>query len=307
MTNSNHTLTLVKITSGRPARETAIPAPRLAVLVVRESRCAVQLMYLLRFTAGVWLAGSGGFLGWQIFAGAGSWMCLCVAVYVINGVADVHGDRHNRSSRPIASGALDAQSATQAVVWLVLSGLVLAALVSAQLVIAFMLSFVIGWMYSCGTRPLKNSVPGMVLSGTAGGMLTYFAGWVSAGGGAPRVDVVVLVVGLSLWMGLVGTATKDLRDVAGDRLAGRRTLPVLLDAGRAKAVAGVVAIGYGCLLMLTARLAAPGILVPVGCVLIGAVGVAAAVACSADLRAGRNAYGAYMCTQYAATLAALVQ
>jgi 4-hydroxybenzoate polyprenyltransferase len=264
-------------------------------------------MYLIRFSAGVWLVGSGGFLDWRVFAGAVSWLCLCVAIYVVNGIADVQGDRHNRSARPIASGALDVQAATQAVLVLVLCGLFLAALVSAQMIIVFALMFGVGWMYSCGTRPLKNSLVGLVTSGTALGMLSHLAGWVAAGGGALGVDVVVLGAGLALWMGLVGTATKDLKDVAGDRLTGRRTLPVLLGAERAKVIAGVVAVSHGCLLLVTAWSLAPGMLLSAGCMLVGACGVAVLVSCSSERRAGRNAYGMYMVTQYVATLAVLVQ
>jgi 4-hydroxybenzoate polyprenyltransferase len=297
---------LVKFTPGM-SRESSVPPLRIAALMARESRPCVQTMYLLRFFVGVWLADAGGFLGWQVAAGAVSWLCVCVAIYAVNGVADVQGDRHNRSSRPIASGELDAQTATQAILWLALAGLVMAALVSAQLVVVFVLMFGIGWLYSCGPRPFKNSLAGLVFSGTALGLLSVLAGWLASGGGPLGVDVVVLGAGLALWMGLVGTATKDLKDVPGDRLAGRRTLPVLLGIDRAKAVAGVVALAHGCVFVLAARSLAPGMVPAAGCALLGAVGVAAVVVCSAGPRSGRRAYGAYMITQYVAALSALAQ
>jgi 4-hydroxybenzoate polyprenyltransferase len=233
-------------------------------------------------------------------------MCVCIAIYVINGITDIHGDRRNRSSRPIASGALDTQTATQVIVWLALVGLFLAALVSIHLVIVFVLMFVVGCMYSCGAHPLKKNVAGVMAGGTALGVLTYFAGWLSTCGGTPGPDAIVLGVGMSLWMGLVGTSTKELKDVPGDRLSGRRTLPILLGTRCAKLVVATVALTYGCLFLQAVRSVAPGMILPAWCVLVGAVGVAVAACRSRGPRAGRNAYDVYMITQYAVTLWVLV-
>lgn len=275
-------------------------------LILQESRWTVQLIYMLRFFVGACLSNAAGFLGWRTLVGMASWACVCIAIYVLNGISDLTGDRVNRSSRPIASGALDVKVAWQTVACLVLFGLMAAATVSIRLAIAFVVMFALGWAYSFGSRPLKNSVAGLVFSGSSLGMLTYLAGWLAAGGGTFAADEIVVGIGLSLWMGLVGTATKDLKDVPGDRLAGRRTLPILLGARRARIVAGLIAVGYGLVFLLVVRAIAADVTPLAGSVLVGACGVAIIAWRSTRPAASRNAYHAYLITQCAANLSALV-
>jgi 4-hydroxybenzoate polyprenyltransferase len=262
-------------------------------------------MYILRFVVAARLADPSGFRTWHTLAGMGSWICVCVAIYVLNGISDISGDRHNHSTRPIASGRLGIEATWHTIGWLMVIGATLAMLVSVGMVTVFLLMFGVGWAYSFGTRPLKCGLPGLTVSGTALGVLTYLAGWLSTRGGTPGVDFIVLGIGMSLWMGVVGSATKDLKDVPGDRSAGRRTLPILLGTRPAKLVAGAASITYGVLFLLVVRSVAPGMTLPAWCVLVGGIGVAVAAWCSTRTAGGREAYHAYMVTQYAANLTAL--
>jgi 4-hydroxybenzoate polyprenyltransferase len=280
---------------------------RALFLVLREARWVVQGMFALRFAVGAVLAGVGGLLTWHTLAGLVSWTCVCVVIYALNGVSDVHGDRLNGSTRPIATGALPIRTAWQLIVWLTVLGLGAAALVSKALVLTYMLMFVIGWAYSFPSRPLKNSLPGLVVTGTSLGALSYLAGWLTVHGGPPHAELVVFAVAMSLWMGLIGSATKDLKDVPGDRATGRRTLPILAGPRRAMGIAAALAIAFGAAFPVVVATTVPAIIVPALFVLAGALVLVVTL-----LRArrgtadnGRRPYRIYMITQYVANFAAL--
>jgi len=115
------------------------------------------------------------------------------------------------------------------------------------------------------------------------------------------------MVTMSLWMALAGT-TKDLSDVAGDRAAGRRTLPVLLgDRWARRLMAGLVLVA-GSVLLAGAVLVAPRLLPPATVLGVGAVAVAGWVLAgtgSTDRRRQRAPYRLFMGSQYAVHLTVL--
>src|SRR5260370_26519618 len=71
-----------------------------------EARPLVQLIFLLRFTAGVLLGGQGSVPLARALLGAAGWSAATVSVYLFNGIADRVEDVANGSSRPIARGDL---------------------------------------------------------------------------------------------------------------------------------------------------------------------------------------------------------
>jgi len=81
-------------------------------LCLVEARPVVQVIFLARF---VCAALPGPFSG-RVALGAVSWLFAVLAVYLANGVTDIVEDRHNGSTRPIASGALDVGFARQVIV-----------------------------------------------------------------------------------------------------------------------------------------------------------------------------------------------
>jgi 4-hydroxybenzoate polyprenyltransferase len=212
-------------------------------LAWREARPIVQLIFMLRFLAGAALSGvSGVELGRpQVLVAAVGWLAATWAIYLLNGVADVVEDRENGSTRPIARGAIPEYSAIRLVWLLAVLALVCAAAVSMAMMVLVGLMLSVGWAYSTGPCPLKRSVPGFFVAVTMLGLLTYLAGWSASGGaGQPCGSVVAFGLMMSLWMGLAGS-TKDLSDAKGDRLAGRRTLPVILGDRRARLVIAIAA------------------------------------------------------------------
>ncbi|MCE7002297.1 UbiA family prenyltransferase [Kibdelosporangium philippinense] len=265
-------------------------------------------MYALRFLVGVSMTVPvTGLWNLSTLTGLAAWVPVVAAIYLINGIADIEGDQRNGSKRPIATGALSVEAAWRAVGWLVLFGLSAAALVSYEMVALSLVMLAVGWAYSCGPWPLKNTVAGVLIGGSVLGFLTYLAGFVATPGGVLSVDFLVLAGGLSLWMGVVGGFTKDLKDVPGDRAAGRRTLPVRLGVRRAAVVAAVVAVVFALLYAgLVSSVAVALVPHSIG-LFLGALAVAAIA--GQPPGEGRTVpkwpYRAFMITQYFANLLAV--
>jgi 4-hydroxybenzoate polyprenyltransferase len=137
-------------------------------------------------------------------------------------------------------------------------------------------------------------------------LLTYLAGAVSTGV-LPTADAFAMIALLSVWMGVGGTS-KDLADIAGDRLAGRRTLPVRLGARSAARLVGI-----GCLAVSVCGcgLAASGsrhwlpALVLSGGALIAALQLQQSSP-TGDRARARSPYRTFMCVQYLANASFLV-
>ena len=270
--------------------------------VLVESRPAVQVVFVLRS-----LAGSGVLrhptlhrveevLGWTL---------LTVAIYVFNGITDVVGDSTNGSRRPIASGKLASQSATLWCVCLAVAGMALCSRISTQEAGLAGAMLALGWAYSSGPC-LKNRPTGFALTIGAGAGLTYVAGW-GARGGHAGVAVVVVTLLVASWVG-VCCGAKDFSDVDGDRVAGRRTWPVVLGPARASRLLAALAVS-GALGALTATVVMGASLVPAVVLLAGSIMVAvASLRCAAatgrDVR--RRPYRLFIATQYLTNLALII-
>jgi 4-hydroxybenzoate polyprenyltransferase len=272
---------------------------------LREARPVVQAIFLLRFLAAAALAVlSGAQPRLAIAWGAAAWFLVTWAVYLINGVADVTEDRANGSTRPIASGELCPETAVRIAWFLGGAGLLLAAAVSPWLALLAGGQLALGWAYSMGPVPLKRVTLHAATSVVLAGLLTYIAGAVCAGGAAHHTQLWVFPVLMALWMA-VGGITKDLSDVRGDRLAGRRTLPIVLGERRARNTMAVVASAIGVAFAISAWDAPLAVRVASWIVVFGAAGLTWVV-CGAASRGGasrrRRPYKIFMATQYLAHL-----
>ncbi len=289
-------------------RRPAVPAGlRTLRLAWEEARPVVQVVFLLRFLAGLALAERHrSVLSWSIVAAAASWSCVTSSIYVLNGVSDVAGDRANGSTRPIASGRLPIDTALWTAVALAVAGVALSAAVRGPAALLAVLMLVLGWAYSMARSPLKKSMPGFFAVVTAGGLLTYLAGWFSVG---PRPGLELLVFGLamSFWMGL-GGSTKDLSDTEGDRAEGRRTWPVILGERKARTAMAVSALAVGLGFFGVALRVAAGLVGPAVVLLAGSLALAAVLITSSsggNRRTRRRPYRMFMVTQYVAHLTLL--
>ncbi|TDC76451.1 homogenitisate phytyltransferase [Micromonospora sp. KC606] len=274
----------------------------------REARPVVQVIFQLRFLAGAAVAAPQGIVTRPatLLLGALAWLCATWCVYLLNGLSDQVEDRRNGSTRPLATGALPAGVARRIVIGLAAVALALAGVVSPRMAGLVALMLALGWLYSAGPHPQKGNMLGFVLVVAAGGIVTYLAGSAAAGGPV-KPDLMVMMVAMSLWMALAGT-TKDLSDVAGDRAAGRRTLPVLLgDRGARRLMAGLVVVAGG-VLLVGALLVAPALVAPATVLAVGAAAVVGCVLTGAgatDRRRQRRPYRIFMASQYAVHLMVL--
>lgn len=278
-------------------------------LSLREARPQVQLIFLLRFaTAAALSLLSGVAPGPAILVGAVAWFLLTWAVYLMNGIADVVEDRANGAHRPIARGDLSPVAATRIAWGLAVAGLMIAATVSPLLVLLGAGQLLLGWAYSMGPAPLKKVTLHAVVSVVLAGLLTYAAGALCAGA-RPAEHLLLFPAMMALWMA-VGGVTKDLSDVTGDRLAGRRTLPILFGERRARRImaliAGTVAGGF----VVLAADSPPAVRLASWLVLLGAVTLAWVVCAPAsrgDAFRRRWPYRIFMATQYIAHISVLLE
>jgi 4-hydroxybenzoate polyprenyltransferase len=274
-------------------------------LLWREARPGVQMIFVLRFLAGVVLAGGGAaLLSWRVALGLLGWSAVVVAIYVRNGVADVVEDRFNGSTRPIAAGRLPVDLAQRASWWLVGGGVVVSAVLDPRAGVLAGAMAAAGWAYSSGPRPMKESVAGFAAVVFTGGLLTYLdAGLLAHGSLSPATCCFALA--MSLWMTTAGSS-KDLSDADGDRLAGRRTLPVLLGDARAARVVAVATLTLAAAFVAAAWRIAPPVRLSAAILAAGAVVTAVTLlrtTADADRGRRRRPYHAFMITQYAVHLA----
>jgi 4-hydroxybenzoate polyprenyltransferase len=275
-----------------------------------EARPVVQLIFMLRFTAGVVLS-SGAVqrvVEPAVAVAMLAWLAATWAIYLLNGVADLVEDRGNASTRPIASGRLSTGVASRFVVALAAFALFVAAVVSLRLLVLVVLMLVVGGAYSVGPYPLKRSMTGFLFSVGALGLLTYLAGWCAVGVETPNRSLLLFGAAMSIWMGTAGS-TKDLSDVRGDRLAGRRTPPLVLGEGRARVMIAILAGLDGCSFLISALTWIDPLVPAATAVCAGAAMIAAAVLSPfsrGDRGKQRRPYRIFMVTQYYAHVTLLL-
>jgi geranylgeranylglycerol-phosphate geranylgeranyltransferase len=172
-------------------------------------------------------------LGWAALSGA----ALGAAGNALNDLLDVDADRTNRPDRPVAAGRVSRRAVTLIVVGGALLGLAAAALVSGAQVWAAAGAFAVMAAYS----PLlkRHGVPGNAAVALVAGMPLFYG---ALAVGNPAAGLVPWI--LAGWIHLVREIVKDLEDESGDRLVGRRTLPIALGRRRAAVIAAVLALGF---------------------------------------------------------------
>ncbi|MFD6530643.1 UbiA family prenyltransferase [Streptomyces sp. NPDC060184] len=279
-------------TSGSPLR--------ILGLSLREARPVVQMVFLMRFGAGLLLAQPHlRNLHAGAAAGAVSWFCVTAGAYLLNGIMDLPEDRGNGSRRPLASGLLRVRTAWLVTVLLDAAGLVLCWDDPGRLGYALVM-LMAGAVYSVPPFAAKRrSLPaGAVV--TVMGLATFGAGC-HAAGGAWDLRLGLVALSLSLWMGLVGATAKDLGDLAGDRAAGRRTMAVVHGLSAARRFTAFCALAIGSASTFAAAEWDHPLTYGGSVVLCGAIAVALLCLRSAGWPE-RAPYRAFMITQYLATL-----
>ena len=158
---------------------------------------------------------------------------------VLNDLRDVAADRVNRPAgeRPVAAGKIRRETAHLVVGVGVFVGVVAAALVSGTALLVGLVAFVVIALYSPLLKP--SGLPGNVAIAAVAGLPLWYG---ALAVGHPAAGVVPWV--LAAWIHLVREIVKDIDDESGDRVAGRRTLPIRWGARRTGVLAAVLALAF---------------------------------------------------------------
>lgn len=220
--------------------------------------------------AGGWIALGAVVLPKLLLFAALSALGLGAAGNAANDVQDVVADRLNVPGRhPLAAGRLRVEAA-HLVIWLgIVVGLGAAALVSGRQLLVALLALVVMLAYS----PLlkRRGIPGNVAVAVVAGLPLFYG---ALAVGRPAAGLVPWV--LAGWLHLARELVKDLEDEAGDRAAGRRTLPIRIGVARATRIAVAACVTF-CPLALALPLATGygGVYVDVASLALIAVAIAA--------------------------------
>jgi geranylgeranylglycerol-phosphate geranylgeranyltransferase len=157
----------------------------------------------------------------------------------LNDLRDVVADRINRPAgdRPLATGRLRPETAHLVIAAATFVGLGAAALVSGTALLVALAALAVMSLYS----PLKKraGAAGNLAVGALAGLPLWYG---ALAVGLPGAGVVPWVLGG--WIHLVREIVKDIEDEPGDRVAGRRTLPIRWGVRRAELAAGGLAVAF---------------------------------------------------------------
>jgi 4-hydroxybenzoate polyprenyltransferase len=229
--------------------------------------------------AGGWIALRSIALPKELLFAAISGIALGAAGNAWNDICDAAADRVNRpgAARPLAAGRIARGTADLIVFLGALVGLAAAALVSGWQVLAALAALAVMLLYSPLLKP-QPAVGNVAVALVAG--LPPFYGALAVG--APGAGVVPWA--LAAWIHFVREIVKDVEDEAGDRIIGRRTLPIIVGRRPAQVVAAGAALlfvpaslllprgaGYGGAYFVIALVAQMSVLVAATWLLLGRV------------------------------------
>lgn len=154
-----------------------------------------------------------------------------------NDLRDVAADRHNRPDRPVAAGRVSVSAGRGIVAAGAVLGLGAAAAVSLPLLGAAAVALLVMLVYSALLKRL--GAPGNLAVAVIAGMPLFYG---ALAVGRPAAGLVPWT--LAAWLHLVREIVKDIEDEPGDRVAGRRTLPITVGRRRAAYAAAVGALSF---------------------------------------------------------------
>ena len=246
--------------------------------VLRLIRAPNLLIAAVGVLAGGWIALARVAFPKELAFAAISGLALGAVGNTWNDMRDVAADRVNRPGRrPLATGQVSRSVAALIVFDGALLGLAFAGLVSGMQILAAVAALVVMLVYS----PLLKPIPvlgNLAVAVVAGSPPFYGALAVNR----PLLGVVPWV--LAAWLHFVREIVKDVEDEAGDRVIGRRTLPITVGQRPALVIAAGVALlfvpaslllpwsaGYGRAYFLIALLAEMAVLLAATWLLLGNV------------------------------------
>jgi len=147
---------------------------------------------------------------------------ISAAALILNDYFDLESDKINAPHRPLPSGLVTGQEVVMLTAGVTVLGLLTSYLLSLEALLLASLVWVVGFLYNW--RFKRAGFWGNLLVSFSVGM-TFIFGGIAAG--APFERVVWLFASLSFLVNLGEEIAADAMDVAGDRVAGSRSLAVL--------------------------------------------------------------------------------
>lgn len=246
--------------------------------VLRLIRAPNLLIAAVGVLAGGWIALAQIAVPTELVFAAISGMALGAVGNTWNDMRDVAADRVNRPGRrPLTTGQVSSGIPALIVFDGALLGLTFAGLVSGTQIVGAFAALAVMFVYS----PLLKPIPvlGNVAVAVVAGSPPFYG---ALAVGRPALGLVPWV--LAAWLHCVREIVKDVEDEAGDRVIGRRTLPITVGQRPALVIAAGVALlfvpaslllpwsaGYGRAYFLIALLAEMTVLVAATWLLLGNV------------------------------------
>jgi geranylgeranylglycerol-phosphate geranylgeranyltransferase len=170
---------------------------------------------------------------------------ITVGMYILNDLLDADLDRANGKKRPIPSGLVSKRQAWTFIIATNATALILSIITfnpTAGLIVSAML--IIGIMYSAPKIALMKRFLIKTITIAIYYCLCALLGATSYGTDMVMNNPVILAHGLSMLaiMIFISSTLNDLGDVAGDRAAGRRTVPIVIGEGNTIKLCMILAI-----------------------------------------------------------------
>ncbi|UCF78140.1 MAG: UbiA family prenyltransferase [Candidatus Eiseniibacteriota bacterium] len=183
---------------------------------------------------------------------------LMGSVYVVNQISDIETDRANDKLFLLPKGIVKRREAVTASIVLAVHAVVGALVIGGRLPLYFILSLVLGLLYSVPPIALKRRFPFDLVANAIGyGILAYSAGWVVVKGQGAQPDV-WRAMPYALCVGAVFVLTA-LADKEGDAKSGFRSAGVVLTLrGGTLLALCLVALALPVALVVENRIAAAG-------------------------------------------------
>jgi geranylgeranylglycerol-phosphate geranylgeranyltransferase len=148
-----------------------------------------------------------------------------LAAYIYNDITDVKADSVNSSNRPLVSGMVSGKEALVLSFVLGSAAIVLASSINIYAAIFVAICLALGVIYSHPKTNFKEKFPHKTIINSAGaGLAAIFGGVVVEG-----ISLYLLyAAGVAVTFLWILAPLGDIQDLRGDKLAGKRTLPLVI-------------------------------------------------------------------------------
>lgn len=205
-----------------------------AVGIVRLIRVKNCLLMGLAVIVGYLIASRGSLQCGVAAAGFFAAFTLTAATMAFNDYRDAKIDEVNEPLRPIPSGAVSPREALTSTFLLASAGIVLAAFINVFSLLVAALALILMIYYNL--RGKRTGFPGNIAVSACVAIPFIFGGVMNG-----RITGLIAIFSSMAFTSNLGREViKGIVDVEGDRLAGVKTLPILLGAGRSAAIASTL-------------------------------------------------------------------